>query len=91
MKLDKNYCHEPPSFLNPPKTSKTAGKPKKLETKISEKPMFLFSWIGPFPMVPAVNPIQLDMQNPNLRSKSLENFRKTNILGDEIFRETDFF
>ena len=41
-------------------------------------------------MVPGVNPIQLDVQNPNLRSKSLENLRKTKIVRDDIFRGTDF-
>ena len=40
-------------------------------------------------MVPGVNPIQLDVQNPNLRSKSLENLRKTNFFRDEMFKETD--
>ena len=38
-------------------------------------------------MVPGVNAIQLDVQNPNLRSKSLENLRKTKIFRDE-FLET---
>ena len=49
------------------------------------------SWIGPFPMVPGVNPIQLDVQNPNLRSKSLENLRKTKCFRDEMFKEPDVF
>ena len=42
-------------------------------------------------MVPGVNPIQLDVQNPNLRSKSLENLGKTNSFRDELFKETNLF
>ena len=50
----------------------------------------LFSWIGPFPMVPGVNPIQLDVQNPNLRSKSLENRRKTKMFRDDFLEKPMF-
>ena len=41
-------------------------------------------------MLLGVNPMQLDVQDPNLRSKSVENLRKTKIFRDEIVRETDF-
>ena len=44
-----------------------------------------------FPMVPEVNPTQLDVQNPNLRPKPMENLRKTQFFRDEIFRETYVF
>ena len=72
----------PPELPKPSKTFKNHGETIFFKDDFLEKPIFLFSWIGPFPMVPGVNPIQLDVQNPNLRSKSMENLEK---LKNQVF------
>ena len=49
---------------------------KHVSFKFIESRSVIFMKFGPFPMVPDVNPTQYDVQNPNLRQKSLENLQK---------------